>query len=211
MTTDLPSRSLSRRNSRRLDASSQTDGAAGGSPVMLHDLSRLIAQLATMLTAYSRSRALACLPDPSSWSSSPSSAVSRSLSLAFPSSGLRKQWMYDLDPFTRIISGIISTELHQLPVRYVESELKVCPDRFSSISFGELERELIDVLSPLSPLSPLFKVFKVFSPPAGQTCTERASQYIAAAGGHLSDASAQSAANSGSFLSSFLDSRRLRD
>jgi hypothetical protein len=63
------------------------------------------------------------------------------------------------------------------------------------------------VLSPLSPL------FKVFSPPAGQTCTDWASQYIAAAGGYLNDASAQAVVNCQLWFvfSSFLDSRQLRD
>jgi hypothetical protein len=69
------------------------------------------------------------------------------------------------------------------------------------------------VLSPLSPFLPFSPLFEVFSPPAGQTCTEWASQYIAAARGYLNDASAQAAANCQFWFvfSSFLDSRRSRD
>lgn len=33
-----------------------------------------------------------------------------------------KSWMYPLDPFTRIISGMVSTELHQLPITCLERE-----------------------------------------------------------------------------------------
>jgi hypothetical protein len=47
--------------------------------------------------------------------------------------------MYGLDPFTRHVSGLVSTELHRLPGRCLESEFKVCPDCFPSISFEKLE------------------------------------------------------------------------
>jgi hypothetical protein len=49
-----------------------------------------------------------------------------------------RQWMHDLDPFTRLISCLVSTELHQLPGRRLESESKVSPDCFPSISFEKL-------------------------------------------------------------------------
>ncbi|KAL7416554.1 putative ATP-binding cassette transporter [Mrakia frigida] len=36
-----------------------------------------------------------------------------------------RKWMYDLDPFTRLISGLVSTELHELKVECLQSELKI--------------------------------------------------------------------------------------
>ncbi|SPN99046.1 probable ABC transporter [Cephalotrichum gorgonifer] len=37
--------------------------------------------------------------------------------------GFWKAWLYQLDPFTRLISGMVTTELHQLPVRCSPQEL----------------------------------------------------------------------------------------
>ncbi|KAL7416336.1 putative ATP-binding cassette transporter [Mrakia frigida] len=36
-----------------------------------------------------------------------------------------RKWMYDLDPFTRLIAGLVSTELHDLKVVCLQSELKI--------------------------------------------------------------------------------------
>nr|OQO25009.1 hypothetical protein B0A51_06858 [Rachicladosporium sp. CCFEE 5018] len=37
--------------------------------------------------------------------------------------GFWRAWLYQLDPFTRLISGLVSTELHQLPVTCTQAEL----------------------------------------------------------------------------------------
>lgn len=37
--------------------------------------------------------------------------------------GFWRAWLYELDPFTRLISGLVSTELHGLPVVCTETEL----------------------------------------------------------------------------------------
>lgn len=42
--------------------------------------------------------------------------------------GFWKAWLYQLDPFTRLIGGMVVTELHELPVVCAESEL----NRFSA-------------------------------------------------------------------------------
>ena len=37
--------------------------------------------------------------------------------------GFWRAWLYELDPFTRLISGLVSTELHNLPVNCRPQEL----------------------------------------------------------------------------------------
>jgi len=39
--------------------------------------------------------------------------------------GFWRAWLYQLDPFTRLISGLVATELHHLPVQCRETELNL--------------------------------------------------------------------------------------
>jgi ATP-binding cassette, subfamily G (WHITE), member 2, SNQ2 len=41
--------------------------------------------------------------------------------------GFWRAWLYELDPFTRLVSGMVTTELHQLPVNCKPAELNSFP------------------------------------------------------------------------------------
>jgi hypothetical protein len=102
-------------------------------PLSSQSLFQLVAQLATMLTTYSRSR-LPSRPLPPSHllpllrCHNPQGRPSLFLEVVDVRPRSRHEAHLDL----------VSTELHQLPVRYLESEFKVCPDCFPSISFEKL-------------------------------------------------------------------------
>jgi len=63
-----------------------------------------------------------------------------------------RSWLYYLDPFTRVMSAMVSTELHGLKIECKSDE------------------------------------FSVFDPPAGQTCSAWANEFVSAFGGYLDNA-----------------------
>lgn len=87
--------------------------------------------------------------------------------------------MYQLDPFTRLISGLITTELHGLEVHCCESHL--------IMSCSILHLTTLILLEPAS------KEFSIFNPPSGQQCLQYAQSYINSVGGYINNTDATSA------------------
>jgi ATP-binding cassette subfamily G (WHITE) protein 2 (SNQ2) len=74
-------------------------------------------------------------------------------------------WMYPLDPFTRLISGLVGTGLHGVPV--------LCtPDEYSVFRTSLLEYVAVD---------------SQLAPPSGQTCDQYAGAFATAVGGYLNN------------------------
>ena len=57
--------------------------------------------------------------------------------------GFWRAWLYELDPFTRLVSGMVTTELHDLPVNCLPHELNTFPAP-SGQSCGEYMQAFFD-------------------------------------------------------------------
>ena len=86
--------------------------------------------------------------------------------------------MYQLNPFTRLISGLIVTEMHGLEIR--------CSTSSKFKHFRTLLHACLDVLTAE-------KEFSIFTPPSGQKCLEYAQNHINRVGGYINNPNATSA------------------
>lgn len=78
-----------------------------------------------------------------------------------------RSWMYQLDPFTRLISGLITTEMHGLNI--------TCSKY--------LRRSYLSIVEKLTSMShSASKEFRTFEPPSGQQCLDYAMNYINSTG-----------------------------
>jgi len=79
-----------------------------------------------------------------------------------------RSWLYQLDPFTRMLAAMLSTELTCVNVQFRNSWFILTQLSSSGLKITCKAEE-----------------FAVFNPPSGQTCAAWANDFVNAAGGYL--------------------------